>query len=216
MCFGNHLLGEHGQAYGYLTRIGYVQWNTLHDNLHNAAVAAAKRAAQVKANPEWFAPTPQSVVDAILGLVDPRPGEILYDLGSGDGRFLVTASKRYGCKTIGLEIDPPLVEQSRARIKAEGLEHDAVVYQLDCYRTRCDNADVVVVYLSADGLGKLLPRLRELHPGTRIATYAHALPGVPIQERWEYTADDGSKHVIYLYRAPIDRPILRQVNRPVI
>jgi len=202
MCEGNHLLA-HGQSYAYLTSIGYAQWDTIHDNLHNAA-ASAERAKKRLASADVYAPTPEPIVDSMLAILmqgRPAAGQIVYDLGSGDGRFLIAGARDYQAKTIGLELDPDLVALSRQKIEAVGLEHKAIVYQLDATTTRLDNADAIVVYLTEETLGKLVPRFKELRQGVRIASYMHAVPGCEPLETWR-----GNGHAVYVYETPLDRP----------
>src|ERR687895_2148200 len=78
-----------------------------------------------------FVPTPQEVVDRMLELAEVGQGDLLYDLGSGDGRIVITAARRYGVKAVGFEIDPALVKNSRDSIRDAGLEHLVEIREQD-------------------------------------------------------------------------------------
>lgn len=119
-----------------------------------------------------YVPTPQPVVDAMLELAEVRPGDVLYDLGSGDGRIPIAAARRHGVRAVGIDIDPDMVREARANARNAGVAHLVRFEEGDLFQADFRDADVVTLYL-LDSLNlKLRPRLlAELEPGTRIVSH---------------------------------------------
>src|SRR6266849_6757235 len=113
--------------------------------------------------------SPQQIVDRMLELADIKPGETLYDLGSGDGRVLITAVQRYHAKAVGIEISEILVKSTTERIQKMGLANDARVIQGDLLQIDLSPADIVTIYLATDSNEILRPNLEKyLRPGARV------------------------------------------------
>jgi len=123
-----------------------------------------------------FVPTPQEVVEAMLELGQVRKGEVVYDLGSGDGRIVITAAKKYGARAVGFEIDPDLIKQSRDAIRKEGLEHLAEIREQDILTVDVAPATVVTLYLLPDVNLQIRPNLlNQLKPGSRVVSHAFSM-----------------------------------------
>jgi ubiquinone/menaquinone biosynthesis C-methylase UbiE len=119
-----------------------------------------------------YVPTPQEVVDEMLKLANVKKGDVLYDLGSGDGRIPVTAAKRYGVRAVGIDIDPARIQEARENAKKNGVEKLATFRMEDLFKANFREATVVTLYLLPDLNEKLRPKLwRELKPGTRIVSH---------------------------------------------
>ena len=119
-----------------------------------------------------FVPTPQEVVDDMLRLANVRKGDVLYDLGSGDGRIAITAAKRYGIRSVGIDIDPERIREATKNAKKAGVTHLVQFRQEDLFKADFKEATVVTLYLLPDLNVKLRPRLwNELKPGTRIVSH---------------------------------------------
>jgi ribosomal protein L11 methylase PrmA len=119
-----------------------------------------------------FVPTPQEVVEDMLRLANVKKGDVLYDLGSGDGRIPVTAARLYGVRAVGIDIDPERVREARDNAKRNGVEHLVQFRQQDLFEADFRDASVVTLYLLPDLNLKLMPRLlAELKPGTRIVSH---------------------------------------------
>ncbi len=118
-----------------------------------------------------FVTTPQNVVDAMLELAGVRAGDQLIDLGSGDGRIVITAAKRWGVPGLGVEIDPRLVERARTSAASEGVAGKARFAIADLFTTDLSGASVITMYLLPDVNEALKPRLQKLKPGTRIVSH---------------------------------------------
>ena len=146
--------------------------------------------------------SPQEIVDRMLELADPKPGEVVYDLGSGDGRILITAVQRYRAKAVGIEISEALAKTTTERIQRLGLQNDARVVNGDFLQADLTPADIVTMYLATDANEMLRPSLeKQLKPGARIVSHEYAIPG------WKPKLVDkqfpeAHNHVIYLYEVP--------------
>lgn len=148
-----------------------------------------------------YVASPQSIVDRMLELADVRPGEKLYDLGSGDGRILITAVTRFRARAVGIEISDDLVRSTNARIRQLGLDNDAQVIHGNFLDVDLSPADVVTLYLATDANELLRPNLeKELKNGARVVSHEYAVPG------WKpKLVDKGSErhgHTVYLYEMP--------------
>lgn len=118
-----------------------------------------------------FVPTPMAAVDRMVAMADLRPGDTVYDLGCGDGRILVAAARKPGVRAVGVDINPARVEESRAAVRAAGLQDRVDVRQADIFDLDLREADVVFLYLTPRLNQRLMPQLRRLKPGARIISY---------------------------------------------
>jgi tRNA G37 N-methylase Trm5 len=119
-----------------------------------------------------FVPTPQEVVDKMLELAKVGKGDVLYDLGSGDGRIAVTAAKRFGIRATGIDIDPQRIAEANDNARRNGVAQLVKFRQEDLFKADFRDATVVTLYLLPDLNVKLRPRLlAELKPGTRIVSH---------------------------------------------
>jgi SAM-dependent methyltransferase len=118
-----------------------------------------------------YVTTPQNVVDAMLELGEVGPRDQLIDLGSGDGRIVITAARRWGTSGVGYEIDPRLVTLARENAARDGVPKLARFVVEDIFVADLSAATVITMYLLPDVNLRLLPRLRQLRPGTRIVSH---------------------------------------------
>lgn len=150
-----------------------------------------------------FVPTPQDVVEKMLELAEVTKDDVVYDLGCGDGRIVVTAAKKYGCKAIGIDIDPKRVKESLERVKKNKVENLVTIKEGDIFKEDLSSASVVTLYLLPSLNVKLIPQLQKLKPGSRIVSHSFDMAGVKPEKVVEYEAKDGITRTIYLWRAPI-------------
>jgi precorrin-6B methylase 2 len=123
-------------------------------------------------------PTPMDRVRRMLEMAEVGPGDLLYDLGSGDGRIVITAARDFEARAVGIEVDPILVSWSRFRIRAEGLEDRARVVWGNLFKEDLGEATVVTVFLRKGINNALREKLRgELRPGARVVSYLHTFDG---------------------------------------
>jgi tRNA G37 N-methylase Trm5 len=119
-----------------------------------------------------YVPTPPPVVDAMLRLAKVKRGDVLYDLGSGDGRIVITAAKRYGVRGTGIDIDPQRVREANANARKAGVAGRVRFINEDLFQVDFSDATVVTLYLLPRLNLQLRPRLiNELQPGTRIVSH---------------------------------------------
>jgi SAM-dependent methyltransferase len=129
-------------------------------------------AAQMHEAEVLYLPTPQHVVDEMLRLAGLAPGDVLYDLGSGDGRIVITAARRYGVRAVGIELDARRVEQARRSAEALGVSHLVEFRQQDLFEADFGEATVVTLFLFKEMNLRLKPRLlRGLRPGARVVSH---------------------------------------------
>jgi SAM-dependent methyltransferase len=120
-----------------------------------------------------FVPTPPEVVDEMLRLAQVKSGDVLYDLGCGDGRIVIAAAKRYGVKAIGIDIDPVRIGESNENARAAGLAGKVKFIQQDLFEADFKDATVVTMYLLTSVNLRLRPKLlTDLRPGTRLVSHS--------------------------------------------
>ena len=140
--------------------------------LATVATSSAQQPAQLRSPDVIFVPTPQEVVDEMLRLARVGKGDVLYDLGSGDGRIPVTAARRFGIRAYGIDIDPERIREANDNAKRNGVSHLVEFRREDLFKASFSDASVVTLYLLPDLNVKLRPRLlAELKPGTRIVSH---------------------------------------------
>lgn len=121
-----------------------------------------------------YDPSPRQVVRAMLELAEVTDGDLLFDLGSGDGRIPITAAREHGARAVGIEIDPKLVALARRGAARAGVDDRVTFINQDLFETDLSTATVVTLFLSADVNLKLRPKLlAELRPGTRVVSHWH-------------------------------------------
>ena len=151
-----------------------------------------------------FVPSPMDVVDKMLQLAAVGQNDVVYDMGSGDGRIVIRAAEIFGAKSVGIELDRGLAEESRERIKERGLEDKASIIQGDLLQTDFSNATVVTLYLLVSANDRLRPIMEKtLKPGTRVVAHDMRVPGWEAYREEAVTPANGAgTHFVYLYRIP--------------
>ena len=153
-----------------------------------------------------YVTSPPEVVDEMLELAKVRPGETVYDLGSGDGRVLITAVKQFKAHAVGIELSEDLYRLSNDKIARLGLQNEAHVINADVRTVDLSPADVVVMYLETDSNAKLRPMLEKmLRPGTRVVSHEYRVPGWKATKIAKADGGNGHSHLIYLYRMPPEK-----------
>jgi len=123
-----------------------------------------------------FVPTPQPVVEEMLRLAEPKKGEILYDLGCGDGRIVITAAKNYNVKGIGVDIDPQRIKESNENAAKAGVTDRVKFLEKNLFEMDFSDADVLCMYLLTSVNAKLKPKiLADMKPGARVVSHAFDL-----------------------------------------
>ena len=123
-----------------------------------------------------YVPTPQEVVDAMLDVAKVGPNDLVYDLGCGDGRIVVTAAKRFGARGIGIDIDPQRIKEANENVASAGVGDKVEIRQADLFETDLSQANVVTLYLLSSLNLKLRPKLwKELKVGSRVVSHAFSM-----------------------------------------
>ena len=137
------------------------------------SIAALAASQQPKRTPDiHFVPTPDEVVEAMLRLADVGANDVVYDLGSGDGRIPITAARRFGARGVGIDLDPELVAQATRSAQAAGVADRVRFVEGDIFESDISPATVVTLYLLTSINERLRPKLqKELRPGTRIVSH---------------------------------------------
>jgi protein-L-isoaspartate O-methyltransferase len=151
-----------------------------------------------------FVASPHRAVDKMLQMADLKPGEIVYDLGCGDGRILIAAAQRFRVKAVGIEISERLAHTAESNVKALGLEDKVKVIHGDFMKTDLSPADVVTLYLMTTANENLRPNLEKyLKHDARVVSYDYPIPGwKAIDEEETNPSRLGNRHTIYLYQVP--------------
>jgi SAM-dependent methyltransferase len=193
------------------------------------ALAAARVRAQLKPQPPSndggpFVPTPWPIVDEMLKLVEIRPTDVVYDLGSGDGRFVIAAAKRHGARGVGIELNGDLVVYSRVQAERDGVADRVKFVEGDVLKESFREASVVTMYLLPRLVVQLVPRLRaELAAGTRIVAHDYPLePWRPdktlifdVPEKVNINGMTETKLFYYVVPAQVDGRWLFAAEQPI-
>jgi len=152
-----------------------------------------------------FVPTPREVVERMIELAGIGAEDVVYDLGCGDGRLVITAAVIHRVRGVGIEIDPGLLEQCRAEAERQGVEKLVRFLQMDATKAHLTGATVLLLYLLPESLEALKPIFeRDLAPGARIVSHDYRIPGWDARLVHNETLNDekGHEHRILLYRMP--------------
>jgi len=172
----------------------------------SGAVSLGQQAAAPKRSPDVpYVPTPQNVVEGMLKLGEVKSGDVLYDLGSGDGRIPITAAKMFRVRGTGIDINPERIAEAEANAKKENVTDLVRFRNEDLFEADIKDATVVTLYLLPSINLKLRPKLfRDLKPGTRIVSHSFDMGGWEPEKRIEV---DG--RYLYLWRIPKTPPALK-------
>src|SRR5688572_3381330 len=119
-----------------------------------------------------YVPTPQAVADRMLVVAKVKKTDVVYDVGCGDGRIVVTAARKYGCKAFGFDIDPRRVKDSLESVKENKVERLVEIKKQDIFKLDLSKADVVTLYLLPSLNAKLIPQLEKMKKGSRIVSHS--------------------------------------------
>jgi SAM-dependent methyltransferase len=166
-----------------------------------AAPAQAQRTRPAAESLAPYAPTPYDVVDRMLKLAGVGKSDVVYDLGSGDGRLVIQAAKKYGARGVGIDIDPQRIKESRANARAAGVASRVQFRLENALTTDISDATVVTLYLLSSSNLKLRPKLQqELAPGARVVSHNFSMGGEWKAEKVDqFTDSNGSTRVLYLW-----------------
>jgi SAM-dependent methyltransferase len=162
-----------------------------------------------------FDPTPQEVVERMLALARIGKNDVIYDLGSGDGRLLITAAKKYGARGVGFEIEPGLVKLARENVRREGVNKLVEIRQQDFLGADLSPASVVTLYLSYDGNLAVRPQLmQQLKRGARVVSYAFDMGEWQPKIAENFRDSEGNTHQLFVWQ--IGEPMVFTDAGPIL
>jgi SAM-dependent methyltransferase len=147
-----------------------------------------------------WVPTPMPIVEKMLEFAGVKKGDVVYDLGCGDGRIVIAAAKAYGARGVGVDIDPQRIKESKAAAKEAGVESLVEFRLADATKVDFSEATVLGLYLLSESNELLRPAMeKQLKPGTRIVCHDYPVPGWKSLKRDSIVDKAGKEHVLYLY-----------------
>lgn len=150
-----------------------------------------------------FVATPLPVVAQMLKLAQVGRNDVVYDLGSGDGRIVIIAAQKFGARAVGIELDEKLFNESAAHVAALGLEQRVTIIHANMFETDLRPATVVTLFLWEEVNARLRPLLeRELRPGARVVSHKYEIPGWKSTKAVNVTTENGVSRPLYLYVRP--------------
>jgi len=171
------------------------------------ASGAATVAAEPQSSLAPYVPTPQDVVERMLTVAGVNKNDVVVDLGSGDGRLVVTAAKQFGARGIGVDIDPARISEGRANAKQAGVESLVEFRQQDALQADISQATVVTLYLLSSSNVKLRPRLlSQLKPGARIVSHQFGMGDWTPDKVETFTDSNGTSRTLYLWTVGANSP----------
>ena len=145
-----------------------------------------------------FVPTPNDVVDKMLEMAKVTAKDVVYDLGCGDGRIVITAAQKYGVRAVGVDIDPQRISEATANAKAAKLTNRVRFIEGDLFETDISEATVVTLYLLTRLNEKLKPKLlKDLRPGTRVVSHAFDMGDWAPEQKAQVNSS-----TVFLWRIP--------------
>jgi precorrin-6B methylase 2 len=149
-----------------------------------------------------FVPTPQRVVERMLALAEVTSADVVYDIGCGDGRIVITAAKKYGAHGVGIDYDPVRIRESKENAKIAGVENLVKFIQQDAMTADYSPATVVTLYLLTTSNLKLRPILtKQLRPGSRIVSHAFSMGDWEPLKTDTFEDENSYNRTIYLWKA---------------
>ncbi len=186
--------------------VGLVLTSATVASAQNATAVAEPAVKEVKEPDVIFVPTPEEVVSKMLELAGVKKDDIVYDLGCGDGRIVVMAAKKYGCRAFGFDVDPERIKESVENVKKNQVEKLATIKQQDIFQLDLRPASVVTLYLLPSLNVKLIPQLDQLKPGCRIVSHDFDMDGVEPDQVVTIKSDVTSReHTVYLWTTPLKK-----------
>jgi SAM-dependent methyltransferase len=171
---------------------------------------AAGEAAGGKTPDCVYVGTPNDVVAKMLEMAKIQQDDVVYDPGCGDGRMLIAAAKKYGCRGVGFEIVPKLVAEGRQIAKKRKVERLVSIEDKDIFTVDYSKATVISMYLLPEMIVKLRPALEKMKPGSRIVAHDYSIKGAEPDDVVVMTSnEDNVKHTLYLYTLPLKKEAAR-------
>jgi predicted RNA methylase len=173
------------------------------------AIVVLILAASAVGDETLFAPSSVNVIGQALQEANIKENDVLYDLGCGDGRVCIIASKGFGCRSVGIELDKDVVEQAKNNVKLNKLDNLVRIYQGDILKTDFSQATIVYVYLMPELSEKLLPTLKRMKGLKTIIAYDKPIPKLEVSKQISVKDEEGNVQQVYYYES-------KKINWPKI
>lgn len=171
-----------------------------------ACTAYVGRAAadKVKTPDCVYVGTPNDVVEKMVEMAGIKKTDLVYDPGCGDGRMVITAAKKHGCRGIGYEIVPKLLEEGKKLAKKRKVDHLVKIEDKDIFKADYSDGNVVLMYLLPEMIVRMKPQFEKMKAGSRIVAHDYAIKGVkPDKTVTMKSNEDNVEHTLYLYTLPL-------------
>jgi SAM-dependent methyltransferase len=176
-------------------------WTAAHAEPSQSESAGAEKEPTKATRPldVWYVATPHDIVDRMLYEAKVRTGDVVYDLGCGDGRMVIAAAKKFGTRGVGIDLDPARIKEARANAKAQGVDQLVTFRVADLFEADLREATVVMLYLLPEVNRRLKPKLfAELRPGARVVSHDFDMGRDWPPDRYVKLGSDG----IYMWVMP--------------
>jgi len=162
-----------------------------------------------------YVPTPQKVVDRMLDLAQLTRDDVVYDLGCGDGRIVITAARQYGCRAVGYDIVDWVIDKARENVAQAGVGHLVTIERADIFTLDLSGASVITLYLLPDLNVRLIPQLDKLRPGVRIVSHNFDMKGVIPDQVVTVKDAEGpyDDHTVFLWTTPLNKEVPNEEAR---
>ena len=149
-----------------------------------------------------YVPTPELIVDEMLKMAQVDGDDVLYDLGSGDGRIPITAAQRFGTKGVGIDLNPERINEAKENAREAKVADKVTFIEGNIFELDFSEATVVSLYLFPEVNMKLRPRILRMKPGTRVISHNYDMGDWKPEQTKKVKAPNGTAHTIYLWRVP--------------
>ena len=171
-----------------------------------ACAGVSPVAAEDKTPDVVYVPTPNDVVARMLKVAGVKRGDVVYDLGCGDGRIVVTAARKFGCKGIGFDINPVRIKESLALVKRSKVGKLVQIKNKNIFKVDLRKASVITLYLLPELNLKLVKQFNKMKPGSRIVSHEYEMKGYKPVKTIEFKSrEDNAEHMIYLWTIPLKK-----------
>ncbi|CAN5553011.1 hypothetical protein BH23BAC1_BH23BAC1_48110 [soil metagenome] len=149
-----------------------------------------------------YVPTHETIVDMMLDMAGVTGDDVLYDLGSGDGRILVTAAERFGTRGVGVDLNPERIKEANENARKANVTDKVKFVEGDLFEMDFSEATVISLYLLPSVNMKLRPKILQMKPGTRVVSHNYDMGDWEPEEYQRITTPDGFEHFVYFWTVP--------------
>ena len=157
-----------------------------------------------------FIKTADNIVDKMVAMAEIGEDDVVYDLGCGDGRLVITAALKHGCRGVGFDIEPDRVAEAKANAKLHGVEHLVEIREADVFDVDLSGADVILMYLLPHMTKRLVPQFQEMKAGSRIISHDFGIGDIkyiePESTSKVWVEKDSEEHLVHRWYVPLDVP----------